>query len=459
MNKTFDRFLVLLATMGVLIVVMTIVAMATRPAGIVAAESPTIEAADEPGGPTVASVTLGEWSITGDLTIPPGPVVFEIHNAGTVVHNFEIDGVGASPDVNSGETISWDAGEIGAGTYEIICAIVGHKEAGMRGTLTVQAGAEVGGETAGGDHGHGADMDWGTLDEVMMQSIMAFPQATEGKGNALLEPEIVDGVKVFELTTEITPWEVEAGRFVDAWTYNGIVPGPMIKVDVGDTIRVILHNELPAGTDIHWHGIRTPNDMDGVAPLTQPLARSGETFTYEFVAERPAVGMYHAHTHGQMAVPNGLFGVMIIGDVPIPTGQTIGNITLPEEIEIAQEIPMVLNDAGVIGFSLNGKSFPATEPYVVNTGDWLMVHYYNEGLQAHPMHQHQFPQLIIAKDGMPLDHPYWADTINVAPGERYTVILQADDPGVWVWHCHILNHVEREEGMFGMVTALIVEDA
>jgi manganese oxidase len=458
-NKTFDRFLVLLGTMGVLIVVMTIVAMATRPAGVVATESPSTEAAGDPAAPTVAEVTLGEWSITGDLTIPPGPVVFEIHNAGTVVHNLEIDGVGVSEDVSSGETISWDVGEIGEGTYEIICAIVGHKEAGMRATLTVAAGATVGGESAGGGHGHGEDMDWGTLDEAMMQSIMAFPQATEGKGNALLEPDIIDGVKVFELTTEITPWEVEAGRFVDAWTYNGIVPGPMMKVDVGDTVRVILHNKLPAGTDIHWHGIRTPNDMDGVAPLTQPLVLPGETFEYEFVAERPAVGMYHAHTHGQMAVPNGLFGVLLIGDVPIPTGQTIGNITLPDEIEIAQEIPMVLNDAGVIGFSLNGKSFPATEPYVVNTGDWLMVHYYNEGLQSHPMHQHQFPQLIIAKDGIPLDHPYWADTINVAPGERYTVILHADDPGVWVWHCHILNHVEREEGMFGMVTALIVEDA
>lgn len=460
MNKTFDRFLVLLATMGVLIVIMTIVAMATRPAGVVAAESTGADAAGsatEAPEVMTAHVELGEWSISGDLAVPPGPVRFEIHNAGTVTHNLEIDGVGVSPDVSSGQSITWDVGELSEGSYEIICAIVGHKDAGMRATLTVADGATV--EAASGAPGaHGEDTDWGVLDEAMMQSIMAFPAETEGKGNALLEPEIIDGVKVYELTTEITPWEVEPGRFVDSWSYNGIVPGPMIKVDVGDTVRVILHNKLPAGTDIHWHGIRTPNNMDGVAPLTQPLVLPGESFTYEFVAERPAVGMYHAHTHGQMAVPNGLFGVLLIGDVPIPTGQTIGGITLPDEIEIAQEIPMVLNDAGVIGFSLNGKSFPATEPYVVNTGDWLLIHYYNEGLQAHPMHQHQFPQLIIAKDGIPLEQPYWSDTVNIAPGERYTVILQADDPGVWVWHCHILNHVEREEGMFGMVTALIVQD-
>lgn len=77
----------------------------------------------------------------------------------------------------------------------------------------------------------------------------------------------------------------------------------------------------------------------------------------------------------------------------------------------------------------------------------------------HPMHQRQFSQLVFAKDGIPLDNPYWADTINVAPGDRYSVLLHPDDPGTWVWHCHILTHVENDEGMFGMVTALVVQPA
>jgi FtsP/CotA-like multicopper oxidase with cupredoxin domain len=117
---------------------------------------------------------------------------------------------------------------------------------------------------------------------------------------------------------------------------------------------------------------------------------------------------------------------------------------------------MVLNDAGVIGLSLNGKSFPATEPYAIKNGEWFIVHYFNEGLQSHPMHLHQFPQIVIARDGLPLDSPYAADTISVAPGERVTVLVKAEKAGTWVWHCHILNHVERDEGMFGMVTAVIV---
>ncbi|HET7720007.1 MAG TPA: multicopper oxidase domain-containing protein, partial [Acidimicrobiales bacterium] len=116
-----------------------------------------------------------------------------------------------------------------------------------------------------------------------------------------------------------------------------------------------------------------------------------------------------------------------------------------------------LNDAGTIGLSLNGKSFPATAPIAVKPGESILVHYLNEGVMAHPMHLHGLVQRVLAKDGIPLEYPYDADTINVAPGERYTVLVKATEPGVWAWHCHILPHAEREDGMFGMVTAMIVK--
>jgi FtsP/CotA-like multicopper oxidase with cupredoxin domain len=322
----------------------------------------------------------------------------------------------------------------------------------MEAVLTVGSGS--------GEHtDHGTDADWAAMDQIMVDSIKAFPVETEGRGNQPLEPEVLaDGTKEFHLTAAITPWEVSPGKVVDAWTYNGMVPAPAIRVDVGDKVRVVLDNQLPLGTDIHWHGVKVPNAMDGVAPITQPLVEPGTSFTYEFVATEPAIAMYHAHAHGHLQVPNGLFGTFIIGETPVPAGETISGVEIPGDIAIAHEIPMVLNDAGVIGLTLNAKSFPATEPYVGKVGDWVVVHYFNEGLQAHPMHQHQFPQLVFAKDGIPLEHPYWGDTINIAPGERYSVLFQLSDPGTWVWHCHILNHVESDDGMFGMVTAWIVEE-
>ena len=296
------------------------------------------------------------------------------------------------------------------------------------------------------------------MDQAMMESILAFPAATAGLGNQPLEPTILaDGTKHFELTTSIVDWEVAPGKIVQAWAYNGQVPGPRIDVAVGDTVELELTNELPIGTDIHMHGIDLPNDQDGVAPITQDLVASGETFTYRFTATEPAIGMYHAHAHGDQAIPNGLFGTMYVGEIAPPAGRTVSGIEIPADLTIAQDIPMVVNDAGTIGLTLNGKSFPATAPLVVDQGDWVTVTYFNEGMQVHPMHLHGFEQIVYAKDGEPLDQPYAADTILVGPGERYTVLFHADQPGTWVWHCHILNHVEAAAGMFGMVTAVVVQ--
>ena len=417
----------------------------------------TDSAAEAAAEPTVVAVHVSEFAIEGNLTAPAGDVVFEITNDGQVAHDFEIEGLTTSPLISPGETYRHTVRGLSEGMYDVICTVSGHEPSGMRSAFVVTPSgtqpAELG--VAFGDE----EPDWEALGKAMEDSIMAFPAETVGLGNELLEPVILpDGTKEFTLTAEIVEWEVEPGRMVEAWTYNGIVPGPMIKVDLGDKIRVLFQNDLPMGTDIHWHGVDTPNDQDGVAPLTQPLIRSGESYVYEFVTDAPAIGMYHSHHHGQMQVPNGMFAVFQIGDTPVPAGITVGGVEIPEDIEIAAEIPMVMNDAGNIGYSLNGKSFPATQPYVFDVGDWVVINYYNEGLQAHPMHLHQFGQLVFAKDGFPMDYPYWADTINVAPGERYSVLINVTDPGAWVWHCHILNHVEREEGMFGMVTALIVNE-
>ncbi|NND73712.1 MAG: multicopper oxidase domain-containing protein [Ilumatobacter sp.] len=403
---------------------------------------------------TNLEVSLTEFAIDGQLTAPEGNVVLNVFNDGAIEHNLAIRGT----DIRSKNLLSRgldivNIPNLSAGTYELYCTIAGHEGSGMTAELVITAG----GEAAPAAAAEGHEMTAAEMDQVMIDSMLAFPTATEGSGNQLLDFEVLaDGTKQFELTAAITPWEVSPGQIVEAWSYNGMVPAPQIKVDVGDKVQVIVHNETPMGTDVHWHGIHTPNDQDGVSPYTQDPISAGETFTYEFVAEDPGIGMYHAHLHSQISVPNGMFGAFIIGENPLPRGQTISGVTIPEDLEVATELPMVLNDAGVIGLSLNGKSFPATEPLVMEEGSWAAVHYYNEGLTSHPMHLHQFPALVYAKDGFPLDQPYYADTINVAPGERYSILFQAEDPGTWVWHCHILTHVERDDGMFGMVTAVVV---
>jgi FtsP/CotA-like multicopper oxidase with cupredoxin domain len=376
--------------------------------------------------------------------------VLRVTNTGATPHNLVVQGAGLeTPMLPSGERAELDLAGLADGEYTVICAVAGHETAGMTGTLTVGGSGGVAAATPASHSGHAgaATMTPEEMDEVMAAVTHAFPAATEGKGAQELAPTILpDGTKQFDLTTSIVDWEIEPGKFVEGWAYNGQIPGPVLRAETGDRVRVVLHNELPESTAIHWHGIIVPNEMDGVPDITQPPVKPGESFTYEFTAQGPAVGMYHSHHNSAKQVSNGLAGAILIDRIPVPG-----------DVPIAVEHTMMLNDAGTIGYSLNGKSFPATEPIVVEQGDNVLVHYLNEGLQSHPMHLHGMAGLVVAKDGFPLEVPYMADTLNVAPGERYSVLVTADLPGTWAWHCHILTHAESEDGMFGMVTAMVVQ--
>ncbi|MFH0243961.1 multicopper oxidase family protein [Streptomyces sp. HK10] len=288
--------------------------------------------------------------------------------------------------------------------------------------------------------------DWKSMDEMMAKRDKSFPAKTEGRGAQVIKPKILeDGTKRFTLTAKPVKWEVEPGKVVDAMSYNGMVPGPTLRVDVGDKVEVVLKNKLPQSTVIHWHGIPIENAMDGVANITQDPVPPDDTFTYKIKAERASVGWYHSHHNGTEQVSNGLWGAFLIGDMP-----------LPDKIKADHEIPMQLQDAGSIGLSLNGKSFPATEPIRVRKGESVLIHYVNAGTMAHPMHLHGLDQLVVAKDGFPLKEPYKADTVNVAPGERYSVLVKADRAGKWAFHCHIFPHSEGKSGMFGMFTEMVV---
>ena len=408
-------------------------------------------AAATPAG--AATVSLSEFALTPDsVTIPVGGKL-TVTNTGAAGHNLGIMGTDlVTADLATGESATLDTSGLEAGLYTMYCEIPGHKDAGMTGDLHV-------GE---GDHGsHGVNTERlleenDASDAVMKAPVDAYVAQlteganTEGVGNTPLEPTVLpDGTKEFELTAEIIDWQVDPETTVSAWAYNGQVPGPWIRVEPGDRVRVVLHNKLPQSTAIHFHGLELPVAMDGVPDVTQAPVKPGDDFVYEFTARGPALGMYHSHHHAEHQVPDGLLGVFQVGDVPLPAGTEA----------VTQTVPMVLNDAGAIGFSLNGKSFPATAPIIAKPGDLVEINYFNEGLQIHPMHLHGIPQLVVAKDGFPLAQPYTVDTLNIAPGERYTVLVRptAEHVGVWAFHCHILNHAERDTGMFGMVTTFIVQ--
>ncbi len=285
------------------------------------------------------------------------------------------------------------------------------------------------------------------MDRMHEAGIKAFPAKTEGKGNQLMQPRIENGVKVYEITADVIQWETEPGKKVEAWAYNGQVPGPQIRVREGDKVRLILHNKLPESTAVHFHGVELPNNMDGVPFITQPPVKPGTSFTYEFIAPIGNHGshMYHSHHNAAKQVGLGLLGAFIV-EPRRPRASERADI----------DHVMILND-GMLGYTLNGKGFPATEPIKAKLGQKVRVRFMNEGMMIHPMHLHGMHMTVIAKDGWAQPAPWKCDTLNIAPGERWDVIVNCNNPGVWAFHCHILPHAESDHGMFGMVTALIVD--
>jgi len=453
-------------TRGITAMMLAAIAMSTVVLGVVAIVAMT---KSDSGStvvselPTTISVELSEFKIAmSTSTVRPGDITFQVKNSGNVDHNFAIPTLKLRTEMlKPGQSVTVVANDVAAGTYEANCEVSGHPEAGMKATLTVSPDAPSSSDMsmATGDGSTGATMTWQQMDAKMEEVALKFPAKTEGVGNTELTPIISDdGYKVFNITASIIKWEVEPGKIVEGWAYNGQIPGPILRANVGDKVRIILKNDLPESTSLHLHGVRVPNAMDGVDPYTQKPIEPGQTFSYEFTALEPAVGMYHSHHNAQVQVPNGLAGALLIGDWKALGMQAAGDRLADTDGKVDQEVVMVLNDSGTIGLSLNGKSFPATTPYTMKVGETMLVHYYNEGSVTHPMHLHQPSGLVVAHDGSPLEYPFWADTLNVAPGERWTVAYTARDAGVWAWHCHILTHAETPTGMRYMVTAVIVAD-
>jgi uncharacterized cupredoxin-like copper-binding protein len=424
-----------------------------------AGEAPTPAAATDPGQVGAAQsfdISVVEFAIDpGDVTATAGaPLTFNVSNDGQAEHDYTIDAGPQTETIPAGESATLEIAEgLDAGEYRVFCSLPGHADAGMEGTLTVtdDAGAAPPADQAadhGGDHATMTPEQMVAGHAEGVESFVAaatgeIPPLTEGKGNQVLEPEMDGDVKVFELTADELEWEVAPGQFEQGMAYNGQIPGPRLEANLGDTVRIILNNDLEVPTAIHSHGLVLPVSQDGVPGLTQEPVMPGESFTYEYTLRNSGSHMYHSHFDSALQVPSGLLGALIVHD--------------DDEPEVDLDYTMILND-GPLGYTINGKSFPATEALAVEQGQTVRVRYMNEGLQIHPMHLHGIPQQVIAKDGYPLPQPHMEDTVLVAPGERVDVLIEATEPGPWAFHCHILNHAEAAEGMFGMVTALVVAE-
>jgi FtsP/CotA-like multicopper oxidase with cupredoxin domain len=153
--------------------------------------------------------------------------------------------------------------------------------------------------------------------------------------------------------------------------------------------------------------------------------------------------MYHSHFNGPTQVHNGLYGAMIIE----PNDPT--HPTHPSQYD--RDFTLIIGDVG-LGLVMNGKGFPYNEPMKVATGERFLLRMINLGVGNHPMHLHGHDVYMVAKDGNPLPNPWEVNTVDIAPGETYDLKWLADNPGSWLFHCHILPHAEGPDGMFGLTS-------
>ncbi|MFW5926275.1 MAG: multicopper oxidase family protein [Myxococcota bacterium] len=143
------------------------------------------------------------------------------------------------------------------------------------------------------------------------------------------DPDVVE----VELVATEAEVELRDGETTAAWTYNGTVPGPLIEAEVGDRLVVHFRNDLPEETTIHWHGVELPALMDG-SHISQTPVPPGETFTYEFDLQQPALYWYHPHVRSNEQVERGLYGALLVRDP-----ETDEQLGLPED-----EVVLMLDD-------------------------------------------------------------------------------------------------------------------
>jgi len=421
--------------------------------------------------------------------------------------------------------------------------------------------------------------------------------------------------KIVDVEILAAPAELEMldGRRLAVWAYNGSVPGPEIRLRLGDTLRARFTNRLPQPTTIHWHGVRLPNAMDGVPYVTQPPVDPGESFTYEFTPKDPGTFWFHPHVRSSEQVERGLYGVLVVEDrTPLPYSRDLvwvlddwlldptggiheqfntrhdlahdgrwGNvatvngtvrptlIVAPGErlrlrllnsangrvfapdfaglqgsaiafdgmyaaeprpmtgLELApgnrvdldvviprdatgrrfviadrftrSPFPLAVIEVGSaavetptfpsparahvprwregdarpvdaeialnarvggpygIEWTLNGavmrhdvgEHHHHEAPYTLRRGRWAKLRFVNESARLHPMHIHGQFFKVLARDGRPVDERHWRDTVLVRPRETIDVGLVPLDLGLWMLHCHILEHAES--GMMTLV--------
>ena len=222
------------------------------------------------------------------------------------------------------------------------------------------------------------------------------------------------------LTAEKKTIELSPGEPFEAWTFNGQLPGPELRMKQGELVEVTLINrDIEEGATIHWHGLDVPNAEDGVAGATQEAVMPGERHVYRFVAEQTGTFWYHSHQHSQEAVKKGLFGSLVV-EPEAAEGIGAEEEDLTIMTHVWKGVGMAIGDRSGIQ---RKKVVPGTPVRLrlINTEDWVRQDYTLTGT----------PFRVAAIDGTDLNGPQELENVRIeltTGGRMDLTFLMPDAP-------------------------------
>jgi FtsP/CotA-like multicopper oxidase with cupredoxin domain len=253
------------------------------------------------------------------------------------------------------------------------------------------------------------------------------------------------GVKEFHLVAEPVIREIAPGMKAHLWGYNGQSPGPTIEVVEGDRVRMFVTNRLPESTSVHWHGQRLPNGMDGVAGLNQPSIKPGQTYVYEFAAQRAGTFMYHPHADETTQMAMGMMGFWVTHSRDpkfMPVDRDYVFLLNAYDISPGSYTPKVSTMLDFNLWTFNSRAFPGTAPMVARLGERVRIRVGNLTMTNHPIHLHGHEFVVVGTDGgwtSPTSR--WPEvTTDIAVGQMRAIEFTAAAPGDWAFHCHKTHH-------------------
>lgn len=255
---------------------------------------------------------------------------------------------------------------------------------------------------------------------------------------------MVNGAKEFHIRAQAVAREFLPGYLMNIYGYNGSLPGPLMEINQGDRIRVIVTNDLPEPTNFHMHGFEMPVQYDGAAEMTQNPIMPGQSFKYEFDVHEHGTFFYHSHVAMQEAM--GMVGPIVVHpkkafDPPVDRDFVLlfQNFFIKPNQTISDSWKMDWN-----WHTINGRSGPFTTPCVVKHGERVRVRLINfSPMQHHPVHMHGHTFWVTAHEGARAPKTSWrprnTELVAVAQASEFEFI--ANNPGDWQFHCHMIHHM------------------